>query len=54
METVIIECRCGYCIHWKKRKYLKHDGNCTLQVDEDELQLPKKDTDFCNYATRQN
>ena len=54
METVIIECRCGYCRHWKKIKYLKHEGYCVLQVDEEEVPLPKKDTDFCNYATKHN
>ena len=55
MEVVEIECRCGECKYWRKRKYLKHDGVCMCKLDEyDELQLPKKDTDFCSYAKKTN
>ena len=53
MITVEIECRCGECKHWKKQKYLRHDGMCLCQVDEDdELHIYKKDTDFCSYAKK--
>lgn len=54
METVTIECRCGECIHWRKKKILKHGGSCFCQVDEYEGGLPKEDTDFCNYAEKKN
>lgn len=37
----------------KKQKYLRHDGMCLCQVDEDdELHIYKKDTDFCSYAKK--
>ena len=54
MVHVTIECRCDECLYWKKKKYLKHDGICTCQTDEDEVQIPKKDTDFCNYAKKED
>ena len=54
METVVIECRCIDCVHWKKKKYLKHDGICLCQVDENDIEIPKRDTDFCNYADRRS
>ena len=54
MEVVEIECRCGECRYWNKKKYLKHDGICLCQVDEDDIVIDKKDTDFCNYANKLN
>lgn len=54
MITVEIECKCGECKYWKKKKYLRHEGICLCQVDIDEVQIPKKDTDFCNYAEKKH
>lgn len=50
IENVTIECRCGNCVYWKKKKFLKHSGICICQVDKEEIEIPKEDTDFCNYA----
>lgn len=53
MEIVSIDCRCGECKHWKKKKMLKHSGICICQIEEtDVVQLPKEDTDFCSYAEK--